>query len=174
MKIKGVFCIGIFLWIFFSAYTSYAENPYIFAAGMKLTIGMDRDFVLNTLRKEYKVEKNKFQEFGDDAWLVHDLKTNEVIAQASFENGSLKWAAHNWRTFYENDKSFSMAKSLFALISNTTKSESKLASVSSKTSRGSEFTFEEIEFLFENKKVAISIIQGDKQQTVQIDESIFK
>lgn len=173
-KLTCVFCIGVLLILVLQAERLLAEDTYILAAGMKLALGMDREVVLNKLRIKYKVDRNRFEGFGDDAWFIHDPKTNEIIAQVSFDNAGVKWASHTWRVFYEKDNSFSMARSIFALISNITKSESKAVLVSSKTSRGAEFTLEELEFTFENRMVTITIIQGDKQKTTQIVESVFR
>ena len=173
-KTKSVFCMGTLLLIVLSANASCAESPYIFAAGIKLTVGMDRDIALSNLKKSHKVEKNTFEGYGNDSWFVKNLKTNEIIAQVSFKDGELTCACHDLRIFDERDKSFSMAKSLFNLISNITKNEVAFISIRSKTERLQELTIQKIILSFQNKEIIITLIYGDKQQTVQIGECIFK
>lgn len=170
---KNIMIVAFTFLLFSNPPIANAEEPYIFAAGMKLTLGMERDVVLNNLKKSHKVDK--FEDlFGNDSWFVHDLETNKVVAQVSFKDGVLSWAAHNWATFDANHKSFWMAKSLFELISKITASESALALVTSETKIGTASAIEEIELSFQNKKVSIGIINLENQQTVQIVESIFK
>lgn len=151
---------------------AYAEEPSIFKAGMKITIGMPKSIILSKLNNNYKLVK--IPQEGHDYWSVHELDTNKSFLQIAFNNNVLVWASHDWKVHDEKSSAYSLGNSLFSLLSNITKDNRGVAIIKTETKRGADITFGELEMEFSHRRVSMVIISSDKQRTVQVSESIFQ
>lgn len=168
-KLLNLILVGFCLLI---APMAYAEEPSIFEAGMKITVGMPKATIMSNLKNAYKLVKTP--KWGDDHWSVHELDTNESILQIGFDNDVLVWASHDWKVHGEQSSAYSLGNSLFSLLSNITKDTRGVAFIKTETKRGADITLEELEIEFPQRRVSMIIIRIDKQRTVQVTESIFQ
>ena len=98
--------------VFYLVFTpmAYAEEPSIFEAGKKITVGMPKATIMAHLKNAYKLV-NISQSGGDD-WSVQELDTNKSILQIGFDDDALVWAAHDWKSHDEQSSAYSLGNSL--------------------------------------------------------------
>jgi hypothetical protein len=164
--------LRLILAIYFVLYASitYAEEAYIYEAGMKITLGMSKKVLLPKLKKTHKVE---MVPNSNDEWFVSDLKTNKVVLTVRFHNDILQWAGHDYKTYSEKATAYSLGHSLLSLFEEIIKNNKGFCVITTDIKRNADIAMESIYFNFNNKMIELVLVRGAMQRTVQVQESIF-
>jgi hypothetical protein len=160
--------------IIFPRYNALAEEDSVFLAGIRITIGMPKTYVISEIGKHYRLSKEERERESDEMWVVFpkDEKSNP-IGFVMFKEGKVFWVGKSWGS-YGNNQAIEAAKTLFHLLSKLRDEGKKVAFINTSSLREPGWSSETIEFTLGGKRVLLSIYEGKHGSSVSIQENLEK